>query len=783
MGVKGLTALLERLAPHSVGRYHISRYKGKTLAVDVSCYLNRFIYGLDPHPARVQRGVYKLCVYLQIHGIKPIFVFDGPDRIVEKQREIQRRAQMKQKVERSFKLEKVRKSRLKGLKGPAKLLQAITPERASSILQGLKPQKTPLHENQYNQKEVMRQLPLEEVILSLPIPPLAMAKNSNEALREYGLLPAQSQSTLSNPSSLPDIFNVHSENLENDPSWHIPEFTEEDLRKLDSHLAHFEGLLAHDAIILGDSITEHENDQTDSFASDLDTLGQLELNFETTRGLDVMHDLADTSNEDNNTAQDTRDAGGPQPLVPTQAPIEELPPISQLSVKEIFDFADLFGPLSEAEIHKKIHEGLLKYVENMESSLNISSTEELVQYSTKRQKALDELEHKLVKDIKEALLFQDKRKTDPPISQIPLIMDKSVKNEDGSTSLLPDSKSRLISSGTLQEESSRSDRANLFEGDIERLDGKESLTSDLEPIIGEPLMENLTADEQAVWPSEPTGMLCETDDLEDTTKVDETLSETRQDLPSTIKEVLSSHQTLFMTLERRTLRVTWPLVASCQLLLQAMGQPVIQAEGAEAEAICAQLTTQGWADASVSEDTDTAVFGNGILLRQVAPGSAKDIIEINPRVAHESLGINRDAFRDLCILCGTDFSGTIEGIGPNRAVKLIQYYGSIESIMANAEYKPRPDFFYDRARRVFDRVPVIPQGPESYQAKSEQLSLLQELLSKYEIDPDEVKRDLLNESSTEMLENGTSSNDSGLRRPPMSCVLGADPFKESESVF
>ena len=110
------------------------------------------------------------------------------------------------------------------------------------------------------------------------------------------------------------------------------------------------------------------------------------------------------------------------------------------------------------------------------------------------------------------------------------------------------------------------------------------------------------------------------------------------------------------------MRVTRPLVKSCQDLLRAMGQPVIEAQDAEAESVCARLVTLGLADGTVSEDTDTAVFGNGILLRQLGSGNNKDILEINPLLAHAGLGLSRDAFRDFCILCGTDFSGvTLHG--------------------------------------------------------------------------------------------------------------------------
>ncbi|KAG0277630.1 Elongation of fatty acids protein 2 [Linnemannia exigua] len=182
----------------------------------------------------------------------------------------------------------------------------------------------------------------------------------------------------------------------------------------------------------------------------------------------------------------------------------------------------------------------------------------------------------------------------------------------------------------------------------------------------------------------------------------------------------------------------------------------------------------------MSEDTDTAVFGNGLLLRQVGATGGRGIIEINPVLAKQGLGLSHDAFRDLCILCGTDFSGTIEGIGPNRAVKLIQYYGSIESIMANTDYKPRPDFVYDRARRVFDRTPAVPLDPTAYQSKPEIQPLLLELLLKYDINPEEVKQELLNDIKAEEmgLETGFDQAVKAAETATFSgSSMGIDPFK------
>lgn len=46
----------------------------------------------------------------------------------------------------------------------------------------------------------------------------------------------------------------------------------------------------------------------------------------------------------------------------------------------------------------------------------------------------------------------------------------------------------------------------------------------------------------------------------------------------------------------------------------------------------------------------------------------------------EQLQLTRDQFIDLCILCGCDYTGKISGIGPVRALNLIQKHGSIENV-------------------------------------------------------------------------------------------------------
>lgn len=39
-------------------------------------------------------------------------------------------------------------------------------------------------------------------------------------------------------------------------------------------------------------------------------------------------------------------------------------------------------------------------------------------------------------------------------------------------------------------------------------------------------------------------------------------------------------------------------------------------------------------------------------------------------------------FIDMCILCGCDYCGTIRGIGPKSAYKLIQQHSTLEKVLA-----------------------------------------------------------------------------------------------------
>ncbi|KAF9292526.1 Elongation of fatty acids protein 2 [Mortierella alpina] len=783
MGVKGLTGLLQKLAPDAVRRKHISDYRGKTLAVDVSCFLNRFIYGLDPHPARVQRGVYKLCMYLKLHGIKPIFVFDGPGRIIEKQRETRRREALKEKVERSFQFEKERKTRLRGLRGSAQLLQTYSPDKISSILDDIRLQgdaatvlgasasHSPSDDNSLVKHEVGSSAPMRETVRKPPV---------------WDFLDARILSDSDEASN------------HDDQAWIAPAAIDENGQAdLDAHLLLWSRYYEAGAPLLDAGVID-ESLEMDLFERELDTLDRLELDLETVDGLDIIQDLTD------------KDIGPlsneiPQILRTGTSVTAIIPPGDMMQiVKE-----DPSGPDFDVMVREKVHAALEKYVQHVESRAQ-GNPELAVEITTQRQRDLNALEQKLVQEIKETSrvnALKHASRSPPaldgsqPAQGQPLSGSKDREMEpDLIPAIVTSTTTTTAPQETPEEHDSTAKEENADFSSTPELnqDGYAAdtaepastfETTDAVDIAG--LVDTASAVDDAdmvdtvnalgaVDAAGTDGVLPAASDDTRTgnkeTMVERSAVENEErDMRSMIHNVLSAHQSIFTSLERRTLRVTRSLVLSCQYLLQAMGEPIIEAYDAEAESVCAHLTTLGVADASVSEDTDTAVFGNGLLLRQVAVGGEKDILEIDPLIAHSALGMNRDAFRDFCILCGTDFSGTIEGIGPLRAVQLIQYYGSIESIMANVsdKYKPRPDFLYDHARRVFDRKPQVSLDPAIYECKPEIQPLLSELLLKYGIDANEAKDEILSDTGV-----GGSSN-TGFGSSLETGSFGADPFRAS----
>ncbi|KAI8812555.1 PIN domain-like protein [Cladochytrium replicatum] len=167
---------------------------------------------------------------------------------------------------------------------------------------------------------------------------------------------------------------------------------------------------------------------------------------------------------------------------------------------------------------------------------------------------------------------------------------------------------------------------------------------------------------------------------------------------------------------RRTVRVTKEHNEECKRLLQLMGIPYVDAP-CEAEAQCAALCKANKVNAAGSEDMDTLTFGSPVLMRHLTFSEARKqpINEIRLDKTLEGLNMTMDQFTDLCILLGCDYCDSIKGVGPKKAMQLIQEHGPLEKIVKVLGNSVPEDWPYQEARELFKNPDVV--DPETIELK------------------------------------------------------------------
>ncbi|KAI4481701.1 PREDICTED: flap endonuclease 1 [Polistes canadensis] len=161
---------------------------------------------------------------------------------------------------------------------------------------------------------------------------------------------------------------------------------------------------------------------------------------------------------------------------------------------------------------------------------------------------------------------------------------------------------------------------------------------------------------------------------------------------------------------RRLVKVTKIHSDEAKQLLKLMGIPYVDAP-CEAEAQCAALVKGGKVYATATEDMDALTFGCDILLRRLTFSEARKmpVQEFHFNKVLEGLELNKDEFIDLCIMLGCDYTNSIKGIGPKRAIELIKTHKSLEKIIEKLDtkkYTIPEDWNYKQARLLFKEPDV-----------------------------------------------------------------------------
>ena len=143
---------------------------------------------------------------------------------------------------------------------------------------------------------------------------------------------------------------------------------------------------------------------------------------------------------------------------------------------------------------------------------------------------------------------------------------------------------------------------------------------------------------------------------------------------------------------QQTSKMTPEMAAQAKSLLDALGIPHLQAPS-EGEAQAAELVINGSAWASASQDFDSLLFGCPRLVRNLSVSGRRkvprkneyiqvepELLELEPLLKANSL--TRPQLIWLGMLVGTDFNKGVLGIGPVKAMKLVNGADSFQTVIA-----------------------------------------------------------------------------------------------------
>jgi len=161
-----------------------------------------------------------------------------------------------------------------------------------------------------------------------------------------------------------------------------------------------------------------------------------------------------------------------------------------------------------------------------------------------------------------------------------------------------------------------------------------------------------------------------------------------------------------------TSRLTGEMVAEARELLRLLGVPTLAAPS-EGEAQAAHMAAKSsgvWAAAS--KDYDALLFWAPRLVRFLtisgkeflpSRGTFRPIVPETLELARllEAWRIDRAALVDVALLVGTDFNEGVKGIGPKKALKLVQDYGRIEQMPSDIQKSVGDPAMLDKARRIY----------------------------------------------------------------------------------
>lgn len=129
--------------------------------------------------------------------------------------------------------------------------------------------------------------------------------------------------------------------------------------------------------------------------------------------------------------------------------------------------------------------------------------------------------------------------------------------------------------------------------------------------------------------------------------------------------------------------VNFSIIEKVKIFGKQIGIPTIVAED-EAENLGSSLCNEKKISALWSTDTDTYPLECPLVINTMEWIDNKNYINVvMVEEVRRIFGMDREQFRDFCILLGTDFNERIPGVGPVACEKLINLHSDLESIEKN----------------------------------------------------------------------------------------------------
>lgn len=154
-------------------------------------------------------------------------------------------------------------------------------------------------------------------------------------------------------------------------------------------------------------------------------------------------------------------------------------------------------------------------------------------------------------------------------------------------------------------------------------------------------------------------------------------------------------------LESRDINITPQDYSDLKSLLTFIGIPYMDSPY-EAETLCSHLCILGYVDCVMSEDSDVLVYGTPMFITKLS-GNGCVVIKYSDIL--DELEMSFESFRDLCIMCGSDYNPNIPKIASIKAYKIISELESLERV---SEKYDTTCLNYKRVRELFSCPDKLP---------------------------------------------------------------------------